>query len=430
MAIHIIQIEKYRFACGLFWQSLSRPRDLRKEAAELARKIVFDLMVLRTDHTTAQAGFAHTRDGVRPNVFSLGAAVSKTMALEGAYYDGQQQPVHNWLGAFKLPDGMWAYFAVRDGNFLPNGDFAGTREQVLERLYSDYGLGGWNVVIGDAELESYGFHNFNAKRIQELIHRKKNGEIRPHRWWGLRQVKVNHARRLAVAGGVAMLCAGVVGGGLWHQHQKKLEEQERERAIEAARKALGPGATVSALGHPWAAKSLPQAVAQACTESLSHIAPGGWVLESYTCTADTATYSWTRNESNVNFLLAIVPDAAIDMSGDKANWSQRIVSGRGADEPLLPEKQLVESMLGRMQMLKLSPKIAKVQAPPPPQNAFPGVGSQSPPPPEWRSLTFSVGTGGLAPADVATVLELPGVRIDKLIFRGGSWSIEGVMYAK
>ena len=164
MATHITQIGKHKFICGLFWQSLSRPRELVKEATELARKIDSDLMVLRKDHATAQAGFAQTRDGARKMVYSLGAAVSKTLALEGANYDGQTQPAHNWLGAFKLPDGMWAYFAVRDANFLPNGDFAGTKEEVIERLHGDYGLGGWNVVIG-GQLFSKSFLGYTTYKM-------------------------------------------------------------------------------------------------------------------------------------------------------------------------------------------------------------------------------------------------------------------------
>src|SRR5687768_9872945 len=125
MALHITQIDKHKFVCGLFWQALSRPRELVKEAKDLARKIDSDLMVLRIDHTAAQAGFAHSRDGIRKGAYSLAAVISKTLAVEGAYYDGERQPVHNWLGAFKLGDGKWAYFAVRDASFLPNGDFAG-----------------------------------------------------------------------------------------------------------------------------------------------------------------------------------------------------------------------------------------------------------------------------------------------------------------
>jgi hypothetical protein len=32
--------------------------------------------------------------------------------------------------------------------------------------------------------------------------------------------------------------------------------------------------------------------------------------------------------------------------------------------------------------------------------------------------------------EIATVLNRPGVRIQKMLYRRGDWSIEGVMYAK
>ena len=80
MGIHIIQIDKARFVCGLFWQSLSRPRELQREAVELGRKIGSDLMVVRRDQSTAQAGYAQSSDGAARTLYSLGAAVSKTVA--------------------------------------------------------------------------------------------------------------------------------------------------------------------------------------------------------------------------------------------------------------------------------------------------------------------------------------------------------------
>src|SRR6478736_2412227 len=257
MAVHIIEIGKYKFVCGLFWQSLSRPRELQKEAIDLARRIDFDLMVLRRDHTTAQAGFAQVKDGVKKGMYSLAAAVSKSMAMEGAYYDGEKQAVHNWLAAFKLPDGMWAYFAVRDANFLPNGDFVGTKEEVLERLHGDYGLGGWNIVIGDAELEDQGFHNFNPKRIEEVLPRKSNGQIRAHKWWGLRPVNSSISMPMVVGAGVALLVIAVGGGLFWQKYQKQKQEDAMNRAIEEARRKMSGKSPVSAIPHPWAAKPMP-----------------------------------------------------------------------------------------------------------------------------------------------------------------------------
>lgn len=432
MATHITQIGKHKFICGLFWQSLSRPRELVKEAAELARKIDSDLMVLRKDHATAQAGFAQTRDGAKRMTYSLGAAVSKSIALEGANYDGQKQPAHNWLGAFKLPDGMWAYFAVRDANFLPNGDFAGSKEAVLDRLHGDYGLGGWNVVIGDAELEEHGFHNFNAKSILDLIPQKKDGQIKLHRWWALKSIET----RITWKPIAAILVAGTVltigGYRYWQIEQQKKEQQRIDLAIAEARLKLVARGTPTTLPHPWPTMPVPRASAQACVDRFKYLTAGGWLLDDYICSASSVTYNWTRQDSTIAFLLAQVPAAQIDLSGNRASLNQPLQLVSGSDEKLLDNKSLLEPLLSRLQLMGISPAITKVVVPPaPPQPSNLPLNQQKPVAlPDWQSYTFALKTGGLPPTEVATILARPGVRLNKLSYHAGEWSIEGVMYAK
>lgn len=421
MAIHITQIEKYRFVCGLFWQSLSRPRELVREARELAKKIDSDLWVVRTDQSTAQAGFAQTSDGARRGMFSLGAVVSKTLAIEGAYYDGEKQRVHNWLAALKLPDGMWAYFAVRDANFLPNGDFAGTKEEVLERLHGDYGLGGWNVVIGDAELADYGFHNFEARSIESLIPHRKDGSIQTHRWWSLQQLHTKKPYwRMAAAAGL-VVAGAVAGAAYWQHHQRVQAERERDLAIATARQKMLNQAAPSLLPPPWGGKPAPRRMAQACVDRLSYLTPGGWGLDDYVCTGDQVTYSWSRKYSTVAFLRAQVPGAEFDVSGEKASYSERLTLERKDAESLLNRKELLEPIVSQLQLMGVPHNITSVA----PKAAGPEV-----PPPQWQTYAFKLNTHGLDPVTVAIVLEKPGVRIDKLGYRGGEWSIEGVMYVK
>jgi hypothetical protein len=429
MSLHIVQIEKHRFVCGLFWQSLSRPRELKKEAIGLARKIDFDLMVLRRDQTTAQAGFAQSRDGARRMMFSLAAAVSKTLAIEGAYYDGQQQRVHNWLGAFKLPDGKWAYFAVRDANFLPNGDFAGTKEEVLERLHGDYGLGGWNVVIGDAELEEYGFHNFNAKRIQDVLPRTRKGQLQPHAWWGLRPVTTKIFWRAAAVAATLALVVGVGGSLAWQTYQQHKMEAERARALEAERQRMQGKAGPSALPHPWASVPAPTLVAQACLERFTNLTAGGWSLQEFVCSPSQATYAWLRQGSTIDYLLAGVPGAVVELTGDRATYSESFSLGGGDNEALLEPRALMQVVVSQLQLLGIAPRIAKALPPPRPA-ALPGTPGSEPPQPDWQTFSFSLSAGGMPAMELATILSQPGIRIEKLIHRNGAWSIEGAMYAK
>jgi len=345
MSVHITQIGKHKFICGLFWQSLSRPRELLKEAAELAKKIDSDLMILRRDQATAQAGFAHTRDGARRNYYSLGAAISKSVALNGILYDGHKQTAHNWLGAFKLPDGMWAYFAVRDANFLPNGDFAGTKDEVLDRLHGDYGLGGWNVVLGDPELEEQGFHNFNPFRIEELLPHKKDGQIKTHSWWKMQPARITipWAPIAVVAAGAAII--GISGLITWKYYQKKIQEEAIVRAKEIARLEQLGKPLPNAFPHPWPTLPAPAQFATECQNKLQHLAPGGWLLDDFVCTPTNITYTWSRQGSTINFLLEQVPNANIDINGNKATFIELTKQISSNDESLVSFKNSVEPSL-------------------------------------------------------------------------------------
>lgn len=429
MAIHITQIGKQKFVCGLFWQSLSRPRELKKEAKDLAKRINSDLMVLLRNHATAQAGFAHTKEGARRMTYSLAAAVSSRLREEGGYYDGRIQPVHDWLGAFKLPDGLWAYFAVRDANFLPNGDFAGTKEEVLDRLHGDYGLGGWNMVIGDAELEEHGFHNFSPRRIEELVPRNKNGQVKVQRWWALHSVDTAISGRMIAVSAVCAALLVIAGAVAWQMYQKKREAEDRERSIEAARKKMFGGAA-AAPARPWPGKPAPLAMTRACVDNFAHIRAGGWQLDTYECADGQARFAWLRGESTVDFLLAQVPQATVDLTGEKASHQVPLNLGPGKDEALLTEKELIEPLLSRLQLLKLAPKVAKAGTPAPPATSIPGLANANAAPPEWQTYSITLTTGGLSPLDVASLLDRPGVRLEKIAYKGGKWSIEGVMYAK
>lgn len=431
MSTHIVQIGKHKFICGLFWQSLSRPRDLNREAIQLAKKIGTDLMVLRKDLAVAQAGFAQSKDGARRGLFSLAAVVSKTLAVEGAYYDGRQQPVHNWLSAFKLPDGMWAYFAVRDANFLPNGDFVGTKEEVLDRLHGDYGLGGWNLVIGDKELEEHGFHNFSAKQIEDLIPHRSDGQIRIHRWWALRPVQRKVSWKLIAIPVAVLAIGGMAGFAYWYQHQKKLEEErERHRALDIARQKMLGQQGAGAIPHPWPKQPLPSGFAQACVGSLKMTSPGGWLLDEYVCTASKVTHSWSRSYSTIDYLLQQVPNADVLSSGDKATYSERLDIKSGQDEKLLKLNELLHPLLSKMQLLGLQMKVGNPAPPPPAPPPAPGMEQQPPPAPDWKTFPFALSANSIPPTDIAVLLMQPGIRLEKLSYRSGTWSFEGVIYAQ
>lgn len=422
MAVHIIQIEKHKFVCGLFWQSLTRPRELAKEARELAKKVDSNLLVIRQDQAVAQAGYAHSRDGVQSGHYSLAAVLSKTIALEGAEYDGRHQPVHSWLGAFRLPDGMWFYCAVRDANFLPNGDFAGTKEQVLDRLLGDYSLGSWNVVIGDPELETQGFHNFSPKKLIELIPRNTAGRVRAYDWWALRPAETRVPWKLIAVSTTAISVAAAVGLTYWNRYQQKKAEDERERAISSASQQNITGKLMEFLPqHPWRNKPLPLDLARSCMKKFIMIAPGGWRLDEFQCTPTLVKYTWLRGDSSVSNLLRDVPDATLNLDGEKATYSIALSVPAEKDEKLPDENTLMRFLLSRFQALGIRPGIAPVLKSP---------GDISNQLSDWKTYSISINLGPLTPLAVAEILTQPGIRLDKLVYRSETWSIEGVIYAE
>lgn len=423
MTTQIIQIDRYRFVCGLFWQSLSRRHELRAEAIELATRLNFNAMVLRIDRSFAGAGFANTSEGAQFGLPSLGALVSKAIAIEGAFYDGRQQPAPNWLGAFSLPDGRWAYFAVRDGAFLPNGDWVGTNEEVLERLHSDYNLGGWNVVIGDAGLESQGFHNFYPRRIEDMIPRRGGKPWMP-RWLNLVPVsRTIQWRRLVFIVGTAMLVGALVYGGLLYRAYR--QNLARENAFEFARQQLllHPAHALAKAPpvHPWASVARPSVFVRFCLGHLDLIGPGGWQLDEYVCRPNNASYSWSRNDLNVAIMLVAEPRAVADTTGDHATLVKPFSLPPGGDEPIDGVHGVRIRLLSVFQLLGIAPHFTL-------QPLLVGQAAADAPP--WEVWRFAADLGELSPRNVMDYLDEPGVRLEKLSYRSGQWTVEGVVYEK
>ncbi|KWC43506.1 type 4b pilus protein PilO2 [Burkholderia ubonensis] len=428
MSAQVIQIGRQRFVAGLFWQSLSRRNELRAEAVELAKKLKFDLMVLRIDRGGAAAGYANTRDGFTPGHLSLGAMVSRAIALEGAFYNGRRQPAPNWLGAFALPDGRWAYFAVRDHAFMPQGDWIGTRDEALERLHTDYAWGGWNVVIGEPELERQGFQNFQPKRLDELLPRR-GGRPRTERWWALRPVERRLPPRTVLIAATLVCVAAGSALAYWH-HRAKVEAEEREAALERVRAELAARQTSAPIVHPWA--TLPDAVgfARACAARFGRLAPGGWRLERYECTPDAAHYAWARNGSNVRYLLAVEPGATVDTDGERATLDVPLAAPKAGDTPLVDDSAVRTQLLARLQWLDTAAKLDRLLPDQASGAPLANLAQQAAAAAGWRAYRLNATLGGIAPPEFVSAIDVPGLRVQRIAYQNNQWTLEGVLYAK
>jgi hypothetical protein len=223
--------------------------------------------------------------------------------------------------------------------------------------------------------------------------------------------------------------AGVVaiaGAYFWQQYQMKKDAEERERALEAARQRML--SNTPAPVYPWDGQPAPLAAARACLEKFTLMSPGGWQLDEYVCSGNGALYTWSRNESTVEFLLDQVPSAAVDLAGQKASYSVPLKLAPRKAESLLDQKALMTPLLSRLQLLNLAPRFAPVQTPP--SESGPHQGGQDAPRPNWQAYSFAVNASALPPTEIAALLNKPGIRLDKIAYRGGAWSLEGVIYAK
>ena len=325
---------------------------------------------------------------------------------------------------------MWAYCAVRDANFLPNGDFAGSREEVIERLQGDYALGGWNVVIGEPELEQYGFHNFSGRTLLELLPKRKDGQLQIRRWSALRPSKPSIDQKTIILIGAATLILLAAAGWYTRQLYQK-REQERERAMELVRQQMIAAAANAPAQFPWRDQPLPADLARTCVAKLTPVTPGGWLLDQFQCDATHVNYTWARNGSNIGYLRERVPTAQVALSGDTATDSQPIKIATTGKETLLASDQIIRTLLARCQSLGVTLKLTA--PPPPPTPLTPPPGSPAapiPPPPPWKKWNLSADLATLTPVAAAELLSQPGVRLERILWRAGLWSIEGMVYAK
>ena len=110
---------------------------------------------------------------------------------------------------------------------------------------------------------------------------------------------------------------------------------------------------------------LPQAVAQACEDKFLLKSPGGWMLDEYNCYANQVTYSWSRAQSTIDYLLQQVPHAEVELSGNKASYLEHLNLKTGKDEALLNTNDLLRPLQSKMQLLGLALKVNPPLPPPP-----------------------------------------------------------------
>lgn len=413
--LHIFKFGKRKFVSGLFWQVLTNNKDPRKEARELAVQMKFDFMIVRSG-TLPQAGFCAAVDGAISGIGSLAAVVSKTMEMERAG--------GSWMVAIELPDGMFAYVAMRDNGFLAHGDFSGTKEEVAEKMISDLSLGAWDTIIAP---EDFCMPNSKFRPFLSFLPMKA-GEVRFLKWWQIEPIKTEVPyKKILVAAASALLVAGVVGGYLY---KKDIDSQnEAAAAMEKARIELAEKMKKPTTVEIKAWSQLPGVFEffEACGMSVDY-APefaAGWKRDRVVCSVGGAEISYIRDElgTTESFTDKFPMISSVDMSGNSGKLIEDYTFEYSGADKLLTAEDVIVAMQTKFQEVgvdfKLNEYIKKQTIP----------GSVQPQTSNLKIFAFSFDSK-LKPNVFIEALNVPGLRVVRVINKNVTdWSYDGVIYA-
>lgn len=426
MSLYTLDHAGAKFVSGLFWQVLSRPREAREEAKELGESMQFDYFVLRSTGEVLQAAFGAKADGANDGMISMAATVARALEADGV--------VPNWIAATELPNGEYGFFAVRDGAFLPDGDFCGSREEVLNRMTAEYGIGEWDAVVCPDE---FGFPNSQARSFEEFLPVDAKGKFKApvniileplKKKLPIKQMAIA-AAVLAVLGGAYFAVTSYLESEEYKERERLLAEQKQRMDEEERRKAMAT--------PPWATLADSMKLIHACEEFAFTLdtKPSGWEFSGATCSRGgsfAATYARGTSPSTVfDIKQQLGEKFRTDWSGEKGTYATKVEIPNASAETLWKSEELVLKMVGYSQELGLKLKVGSAG----------GGGGGAPGAPaapvapasphlKFKTLPFS-GEAPIQPSYYAKIFELPGVRLNLLkVTEAGNWGFEGELYVQ
>ncbi|WP_324729570.1 type 4b pilus protein PilO2 [Pseudomonas chlororaphis] len=431
--ISIVKINGKDFVTGLMWQPLSRPRSYMAEAREIGKRDKMDIVAIRKSVSMIQAGFVKKGNGVNKGMYSLASALS-----------GQIQD-ESWIGAFLLPNGLYALVAVHRGLVVPGCDVVGDKQRIHSLLVekdSQRKIMEFDKVFHPADFQ----HRGVPLDIEEVLTPKalrKEYALKPLTF-GLTKQEI-----------ITLSCAAVAVLVLLVTYTQWQAYQAREAAAEAARQEAlkqqrlkelsalaGAEQSVQALLHRWATQPGISDFLNGCHGAIDSLwlSVGGWPFEQAQCTSTAVEVVVERSgKTTFNDLIAAArerfPNPPVLMEGgDRARLDDEIKLGAGGDDELLPFADLQAEFTTHLQKLDLKANIVEVPVSPPAPAVLPGGESAPPPPaPDWRQFSFEL-TSPYTPEFIFSGLALQGVRLLEIsVIRQGhqlSWSLKGEIYAR
>jgi Pilin accessory protein (PilO) len=268
----ILQLGKTRWYLGMQWNAFDTAPNFSEIKAEVVHYGA-NLYALRVSELAVQAGFAYDQNA------SLSKNSNKSYSLAARLASAVAEP---WFGMFHLGNGVYWYIAVRDGySILPDGDMVGTAEEIDEVRAAHAGFKDWKSVEGELDALN--------ELLANIAQREGAGTVAKSK---LVSVNAIGASKTLPWKGVAigMVCAGLVGGGLYWQAVQK-EEQARIYAAQvlATQQQKMVDQALAPLATP-----MPNSWLIACKEAVYALplTKSGWKLVGIDCQNNEALAQW------------------------------------------------------------------------------------------------------------------------------------------
>jgi len=415
------------FVSGLFWQTLTSAKGWKDEARAQVKFQFKDMDLigfcqLKDPFGIPQVGFGSSAGGAKVGSTSIAATIAKAVSARSGH--------SNWMGIFPVEGDFYIFVAVLKDALLPEGDFAGSKTEVLERFGQEFGqTNQWEAIYAPKSLQ---IGNSEELPLEDLLP-FKGGKLKVKDPCKLQPVTATIPWKAITLGGLLIALAAGVAYFVMEKAAEVAQIPEVSQALEPVTGEQPP----IVLPFPWKTEPEAAQVALMCFDAMQRVpdGPGGWKLESVDCDMNAGVkFTWARGDSNVAFVRPVVqglvfePVNAADplsFSGDKA----ALVVRRQLPMPYQDEA-VSEMESARLALISLAQARGL-------QGSFNNEPESNTKNAEgrtviksWKNLTFSL-SGLTPPWDFVTITgHIHGLRLKKAVRTGDQWKLEGDIYGK
>ena len=402
---------------GLIWQPLL-PDNIRRELRPLAKELDKDLYVYwKSTHSVA--GFASNSEGASVGQVPVALIIAKALEREGS--------AKSSLVAVSAPDdsGLYFYVSRKNGYILADGDHYGTEDEIKARMLSDFGFGGWELLVCP---DHWRISGSEARSFDSFLP-TKNDQVRIPSSWGLKLVKIawqKSAVRVLIAAAIPTLIAY----GYYELQRIQFKKRVAEQAAIAA--AQEEQTRIQNLRRePWPDAPRAMKFARACEMAIARtgLIAANWNLSAITCDAGFLVVKWERSGTSTYaaHLKAIKPSAVLDPTGIFATVTEPLEIDK---QEITPVREVLPSTDARVVVLsdlvnrygmEVSMKLKPVATP------APGVI-----PDAWREINI-VASSTLGLTMSVALMDAPAFRLNKITgaMKNGfvKYQFTGIQYA-